>query len=100
MTDNSMGVLAPYKGPLLEMVFSGDTEEELKAVAATIHEVLKGNRDYINSSIVLSINEKDVTLTCCLNELEEEMDFINRLHDVIDGVFNNNDHDEKNTEED
>lgn len=99
MTDNSMGVLAPYKGPLLEMVFSGETEEELKAVANKIHNVLKGNRDYINSGIVLTINEKNVTLTCCLNELEEEMNFIYRLHDVIDNVFNNNDHDEKNEEE-
>lgn len=99
MTDNSMGVLAPYKGPLLEMVFSGETEEELKAVAEKIHESLKGNRDYINSNIILTINEKDVTLTCCLNLLEEEMKFISRLHDIIDNVFNNNDHDEKNEEE-
>lgn len=99
MTDNSMGVLAPYNGPLLEMVFSGETEEELKVVAEKIHESLKGNRDYINSAIILTINEKDVTLTCCLNELEEEMNFIYRLHDIIDNVFNNNDHDEKNEEE-
>lgn len=73
-----------YHGPTLTINYTDPfNESNICAIRDVFHNAFVGNRDYVDSNIIVSDNNGDAEVTICLDDITDGFDFRIKMHKLI-----------------
>ena len=73
-----------YHGPTLTINYTDPfNESNVCAIRDVFHNAFVGNRDYVDSNIIVSDNNGDAEVTICLDDITDGFDFRIKMHKLI-----------------